>query len=396
MERLHLTLAALAISVAAGRAGAAVIPTDAAGLAKALAVAVCGDTLALAPGAYGDSYVGRKCPVASPITITSADLGNLATFRTLTIYQASGVAVDHVRVALTPDAQTKSFSAALAIKASTDIAISAVQVTSGPAVNGIDPATAQAQDATGNVRGFPAGYGVNVYQSQRVTLQGLEVSQVDRGVNLSGVQDVAVLGSHIHDTRRTPILGGDLQRVTISGNQLSDVHPWAFGETARQGDHVDMLALWTTPTMMAPSDRITVSRNLMKQGGGAAGLGFWMQGAQGGKVVGFTHTEITGNVIEIANTQAVMLSQVWGGVVASNVMLQTSGDPLHQMPGIRLQPGTVRLDVHGNMVSFISDVSGSTGSDANLIGPNDVASLGVQPAAIQALAARLVTDRPIP
>jgi hypothetical protein len=388
--RVLSTIFGLVVALVSFGAGAAALPADPPSFAKALTLAACGDVLALAPGTYGDGYVGRKCPAATPITITSADPGNPASFRTLTFYEASGFAVDHVRVALTPDAQTKSFSAALAIKASTDIAISAVQVTSGPAVNGIDPATAQAQDATGNVRGFPAGYGVFLYQSQRVTLDGLDISQVDRGINMSGVQDVAIRGSHIHHTRRTSILGGNLQRVTISGNRLSDIHPWAWGQTARQSDHAEYIALWTDPKQTAPTSGLVITDNLMEQGGGEAVLGAWLQGAQGGVAIGFDRPIITHNVSLIANTQGWALDHVYGGELGWNVMLQAGGDPLHQMPGIRLQPGTVRLSIHDNMVSFISDVTGSTGADANRIGANSVASLGVQPKPILDLAARLV------
>ena len=135
--------------------------STAAQLNSALTSAHAGDVIRLAAGDYGDVSISKV--FSSAITITSADTQSLATFHTLVVSGSQGVHLDNIGVNFTPTAATISSSAGLRIDSSSDITFTRGWVHGGNAITGVaQTASSIASDTTGNVIGYPAGYGINI------------------------------------------------------------------------------------------------------------------------------------------------------------------------------------------------------------------------------------------
>lgn len=293
-----------------------------------------------------------------------------ATFASLSLYLCQGL--DFVGLNVKFPAPLSSNVGAVSIKSSSRISLLGGSIVGSPATNGADPNTATKQDPSGNVRGFPAGYGVYIYQSQNVTVSGLEITQVDRGISFSGLSDSSIDHNHIHHTRRTSILGTPGANVSVSHNHTHDINPWHFGQTALDGDHADHAAFWVDPSMTTPVSGFVYSGNLNETGGGSEVLGFWLQ--PNAKGIGFAAPTISLNSILIGYSLALALQGCTNPVVSFNTLLQTAGDPAHQTPMIRLQAGTSGATGDGNIVSQISDISGKPNHIGFVVPPTGIAS----------------------
>jgi Ca2+-binding RTX toxin-like protein len=323
-------------------------------LSSALALAQGGDVIRLLAGVYGDVSISGK-NFASDVTITSADPSHAAVLSSLNISSSSGIHLNGVNVAYTPTAATMSWSSAVMINASHGITITGGVMVGGDAVNGVAQ-TATALDRTGNVLGLPAGRAITIQNSSGVTVSGTDISHFDRGIELFKADTVTLNGNDIHDLRQTAILGGG-SNLTIENNNLHDSHPWKLGDVASQGDHADFIALFTDTGQTAADSNIVITGNTMAQGAGAPILGMWMQGGD----AGFTNVTISGNIIEVANNQGIMLQDVTGGAVSNNTLLEPAGGAL--APTIILQGGASNIAVSGNLVSSIADQNfGATGN----------------------------------
>lgn len=376
MIRLAAVLWAFALA-----AHAATLPATTVTLQTVLKAAQPGDTLALAPGAYGDVYLTR---IASPaIAITSADPAHPASFRSLHIMGASGLHLDHIAVAFTPDAKTTSATPGLIISGASDISLTASKVIGGPSVNGV-AASALVGDSTGDVIGFPAGYGVDVVQSQNISITGNEVAFFHRLVIFNNVSNATVSGNNLHDRRTTAISGAQVSDLTVDGNLISGATPWRWGDTP-VGDHADCMAFWSNPTQTTPNARVKITNNKMLQTAGATIEGMWFQG---GASSPFTDFEISGNVIVVPNLQGIVLSGSQGGLVANNTLIQAniSGVDPKQRPTILLRAATTGVTVLNNQFSApVSDLSGGvnpTSGTVLLTGVFEVPAVAGAPAAV--------------
>jgi Ca2+-binding RTX toxin-like protein len=335
--------------------------SNAAQLQSAIASATGGDTISLAAGNYGDVNINKA--FASDVTITSQSAGSPAVFNTLTVVNSSHLAFDDLAVKFTPTASTYTWSSAVEFRDSNYITFTHSTVTGGPAVSGVSQ-SATGTDYTGNVIGLPTAYGILVNTSNTVKVDGVEVSQFYKGVVINKSDYVTVSHSDIHDTRTTPIVAGGGNHITIDSNHLHDVNPWHFGPT---GDHADYLAMWTVDGQASASTDVKITNNLMEQGKGQAVLGMWMQG--GG--AGYTNVQISGNAILAGNFQGIVLSEVTGGTVDHNTLLQTSGST-SDAPSILLAVGSEKISVHDNVTSAYNDTSGSSGTLANTASNNTI------------------------
>jgi len=344
-----LVLAVLVLAQGVGRrADAAVLPATPDTLARVVAGASPGDVVTLT-GSGGDVTL-KDVNFAGRVTVTSAGRSRHASLRSLAVVGSSNLLFDGVDIAFTPDEKTASFSPGVLIKASHDVVFRNARVVGGVAVNGV-PQDALHLDATGNVLGVPTGYGINVSNSQRVTVQGVEVTMFDRGILVGGSTDVAVLDNHVHDTRRTAIVGAGLQRLLVARNHIHDIHPWRLGQTPL-GDHGDFMAFWTDPKILGPTEGLVITDNLMEQGNGAQVLGVWIQG----QTQGFIAPEFSRNVVLNGNNQGFTAKDVKGPIIRDNVFLQTTGDS-KQTPSILLTGSTSGAQITGNTTGGVSDAT---------------------------------------
>jgi hypothetical protein len=295
-------------------------------LASALKAAKSGDTLVIPAGDYGDRTIRR----ISGLTLDAAS----ARFRTLVLSECTDVELRGVVIDFTPDEASVSSTSALRVSSSKGVTISGGKISGGLAVAGVSQDVLPTDPRPGDaILGLPIGRGLTIENSAEVRVRGLEISNFHKGVVLSNVAGLAIVGNDVHDVRTSTIVGGNVSTALIAENRLTKARPWKFGGS---GDHGDFIHLWTVPAKQTgPSTDIVIRDNLIDQGEGDAILGIYFDDNRNG--LGFAGVVIEANVILNGNAQGVALEQVHG-VVRDNVMLQTSGTP-KQGPSLLLRTG---------------------------------------------------------
>lgn len=365
MRRLILALAAM---LSAWPVAAAVLPATPTTFPKVFAAAQPGDTVALAPGAYGGLDLSRK----TPATVACADPTNRPVLAGLYIGKASGVTATCLDVAWKPDAKSTTWSPAVLIGESAFVTLSDVRVTGGPAVTGVARDFVGYTGNDGNVLGLPTGYGVQVRSSTDVTLEAVEVSSFYKGIVLQGTKRVTIRRANVHDTRTTPIVGSNNSDLLVTDSDLHDVQPWAWGlktsAGASYGDHGDFLALWSDANQTTPNANIQIVGNRMIQAKGTPILGMWLEGSAAAP---FTDAVIRDNLIVVNNLQGIgPLSNCIRCAITGNTLRRADGSgSAAQSPTVLLRGGSTAVAVSGNTLGAqVDDKSGGV----NAVGPNVV------------------------
>lgn len=377
---LHVLTFALVISLcSAGAAMCAVIPVTPTTYAAAFATlpAAGGDTLSLAPGSYGFGDFSRK--FTSPVMVTAADPTKAPSFSGLAVSGGSNITLRGLAVDWKPNASTLTWSWATRIQDSDHITFSGLKVIGGLAVAGLNEDGTGTDVVTGpfgstnsgNIIGRPTGYGILLQNVSDTLIDGGEVASFYKAVFLNGVRTTTIRGLDVHDNRTTAIVGANVSDVTIDGNWLHAAHPWRWGN----GDHADLLALWSNYNQTTPNARVRIVNNRMEQLAGEAILGMWFQGEIAAP---FTDFEISGNQITVNNLQGILLSNSGPGKIANNVLRRATadGDPV-QAPTILLRNGVTGIATTNNSLAApLSDLSGGANTaSGNIVvqGPANVA-----------------------
>lgn len=333
-------------------------------LMAALKTAQADSTIYLNPGDYGALSIS-KMNFASAVTIKSADAANPAVFGSLKLSYSSNITFSDVIVHLEPTETTTIYTEAVRIVSSSGIHIENSEISGGNAISGVTADTAPGGlDSSGNVIGLPTGRGITVFQSNDVVIDNNDISSFFRGIVVTSAENVKITNNEIHDLRITPIAGGNVSHVEVSGNHAYNITPWQFGGA---GDHGDFVHFWTVPTRQTgPSTDIKITGNFFDQGSGQAILGIYLD--DNGNGLGFTNAVIEQNVIYNGNGQGIRLEYVRDSSIIHNSLLQATGDA-NDAPKIVLRAGSTRLDISDNIFSGIakSDDTGLVTEANNLI-----------------------------
>lgn len=323
-------------------------------LQAALVAASAGDTIRLAAGNYGDLYLNANNGLGDGITFVSADVNAPAVFHSIDLANRTNVKFAGIAVDFLPDQNTVRWDNAVRVTWSSDVTFVDCTVKGGPAVNGVPP-TATTLDATGNVLGLPTGNGFSFQNSRNVTVSATEISEFFAGIQMSNVDGMRILDNEIHHLRTTPIRGGNVNNLEVSGNYTHTSTPWNL---SKFGDHGDFLHLWTDPALQNTGNRnISIFDNFFSQGSGAALLGIYLD--DNGNGLGFSGVLIENNVLLNGDHQGVRFENVDGAVIRSNTFLQSSGTP-NDAPGVILTSQTRNTVVENNILAFVAN--GPTGA----------------------------------
>ncbi|QHL90113.1 hypothetical protein GVO57_03785 [Sphingomonas changnyeongensis] len=244
-----------AASAGAPAAGARVIDiADRAALVAALAAARGGETLRLAPGAYGQiAIAGRVFPAA--VTLQSRDAARPA--------RLNGVAV--------------SASANLVFR----------QLDIGRALAPGEPDFTQLSTVTdsravrfdriffhGSRDGTPANdaWGLYVVGSSGIEIAGSRFEELMRAYIFDRSSDIAVIGNSFRLIRSDAGDFAAVDRVVVRGNSYRDFMP-------RADDHPDAIQFWTNGQQRGSSD-ILIEDNVIMQGDGVGPQGIFIRDEQ--------------------------------------------------------------------------------------------------------------------
>jgi hypothetical protein len=306
--------------------------------------ALPGDTISLAPGAYGDLVMKRPASISGPpdavfssVSVTPGASGLSASAPTR---------LDDFSCAEKVTPTTTSASACLKIQGVkakdgtitpvAHVVASGLRIVCGNAVSGVAPDSDPTLPRPGEqVLGWPIGIGVGINYASDVTLQGSDISQCMKGVGIGG-DGLKILANNIHDVRTSPIVGASVTNSRIEANWLHDSRPWRWGWAGGAGDHGDWVHIWTVAGV-GPVHDLTIRGNLIEQGDGGNLLGVYLDdGAAGG---GFYNIRVERNVFLMGNNQGIRFENV-KGTVLDNVFLQSAGGQ-KDGPSIILAMGSV-------------------------------------------------------
>ncbi|MDB5427821.1 MAG: hypothetical protein JWR43_1796 [Phenylobacterium sp.] len=300
--------------------------TSSDGLLAALQNAHAGDTIQLAAGNYGSiSLAGLHFD--GTVTIQSADSANQAVLSGLTVDSSSGLAFNHLDVAMNGPVY------GVTVTNSSNIAFSA--------------------DKVHNTDGLDEGVGFFIRDSSGVSVTGSEITKVGSGIGQLDNTNLNFSNNNIHDLETDGIFGGGSSNVTVAGNHFTDFHPAV-------GDHPDAIQFWGSATGAAPSD-IVIADNVITRGSGDPIQGIFIENTQ--------NLTITGNAMTGTMFNGISLSGSTNALVQDNVV---QGDT--DMPSrIIARDGSVNVTVTGNSVS--SDVvnlqqAGGADNVNFVLGPN--------------------------
>jgi hypothetical protein len=211
--------------------------TDTAGLLSALWSAHPGDTIELAPGVYNPLRVDNL-QINGTVTITSADPSHPAVLNGVTLYSDSGLAFDHLNVAVNGDVY------GVVVNGSSNLSFSSLAIHGTSAVD--------------------QGAGMTISNSSAISVTGSDLSHLGSGIGHSNDAGVTISNNTFHDLENDGVYGAGSTNVVISGNHFQDFHPQA-------ADHPDAIQLWGN------ASGVTITNNVIERGDGAVLQGIFIE-----------------------------------------------------------------------------------------------------------------------
>ena len=327
-------------------------------LYAALASAEGGETIALAPGNYGELFLGKKSyfdiTFPSNVTITSADPNNPAVFTDLDIREASNLTLDSLVFDYTfipgQPISVKPFK----ISGGENITVSN---------STFDGDVAQGVSALDD--GFSAGHGLTVSGTDNVTITGNEVYNFQRGFVIGGGSNIVVTNNELHSLRMDGMNFTSVQNVLIEGNYIHD-----FRRPPGSDDHADMIQFWTNGTTVPTTD-VIIRGNVLDIGEGDSTQSIFMRNDMvdrglAGPEMFYQNITIEENVITNAHKHGITVGETDGLVIRQNTVLHADGgnqdglDDSVEIPLISVASTSTNVTVTGNVASGISGLSTQT------------------------------------
>lgn len=360
---------------------------------SALSLARGGDTIELAPGDYDGFISIKNRSFDPPLTITSADPENPAVFTgNMAITSVSGLIVDSVDFRMHENARP-TWLAQIEMSQARNVEISNVSIEGRIARLGEGTAPDGFTDVNAGaiIEGYAFGRGVMVRFSEDVVLDGLEVSNLERGVTFRESDGVSILNSHIHDIRRDGLVVAGASDIRIEDNLFDSFKPFSSTTNTGLKDHPDFIQFFAL-NVSRGIDGMTISRNVLLQGNGGDSHAIFGRTAikpPFSEEINFKNIVITDNIINIAHPHGISVSEVQSATVRGNILIPAPLDKteLYTTTGVPRITVLVdnRLMDNGGGPPFDVNVGGNlfaswsaTDSAAiNGIDPSDFAANGV-------------------
>lgn len=209
----------------------------AAELQAALAKAVGGDQVLLAPGDYGQVRLANY-KFASTVTVRSQKFGDWAHFDGINVVGSSNIQFNWLDVGRPLNAGEAGTTQLNSIRSSTNIRFDASRFHGS-------------QD--GNFTND--GVGLAIYDSTGVRVTGSEFTDLDRGIYVLRSNGTHIFSNDLHDLREDGINAAATNGIFISNNLIRDFHPSA-------GGHGDAIQFWNTGQTVGSSN-ISIKNNVI-------------------------------------------------------------------------------------------------------------------------------------
>lgn len=345
MSSFSITQFAAGILMALSLLAAIPVAAQTRDFAAALASVPDGGVLALPGGNWGTLYMRES----GPSVIRSADPSDPAVFSGMFVKDVEGLRLENLSLKYDWDREDPIWRKPFEIMQSSDIALVGLHVEGDIAREGSD-----------NDRGFPWAFGLSIRNSQDITLEGNEITKFHRGLVVGDSDRIEVLGNDIHSLRMDGMNFAAVQDVRIVGNHVHD-----FDRSLDSGDHADMIQFWTSKTAR-PSTGIVIRDNVLNSGQGGYTQTIFMRNEEvdrkrAGSEMFYRDVLIEGNVIINAHQHGITLGESQNVVIRNNTLVQNAqsadGDAKRKvwMPRISVAGASRDVVIEGNIAASIPD-----------------------------------------
>lgn len=322
-------------------------------LRKALVDARGGETIELAGGDYGQLNLltfktfGVKAIYDSPVTITSADPDDRASFSGMDLREVRNLTFDNVVF----DSDYTGGS----------VWVSPFKIGSSEGIT-IRNSFFEGELATGTgdptADGFATGKGLTVLGSSDVVIENNEFTTWHRALVVGGSKDVQVTGNDVHSIRSDGMNFSGVRNVLIEDNHIHD-----FVRSEGSGDHADMIQFWTNGG--SRSADITIRGNTLDVGDGNGTQSIFMRNDMvdrglAGEEMFYRNLLIEENVILNNHTHGISVGATDGLIIRKNSVLDADAANSSGVttPKINLISESKNVVIEQNASAAISGYSG--------------------------------------
>jgi len=290
-------------------------------LQSALTNAHGGDTIVLAAGNYGKSW------------ITNRDYSSTVTIRSATLHQAH---FDYLQVSGSSNLRFEGLDVGHALRAGETTGTIYTRVTGSTGIKMVGMAFHGSLDNNpGN-----DGIGLHVARSSDFQLMGSSFRELYRGAYIEQDSNVTIASNSFQMIRTDGLDVGAVNGLVIDKNSFTNFRPAI-------GDHADAIQFWLTNQPYGSSN-ISITNNTIMQGSGTGMQGIFISDPMS---YGYKNVLVQNNLI-YGNDQyhGVYLNGVHGAQVIGNTTLSKSGDS--KMMWIDLVNSS-NLTVKDNLAEYI-------------------------------------------
>lgn len=313
--------------------------------AAALASVPAGGVLSLPGGDWGTLALRGT----GPLVIRSADPSDPAVFSRMLVKDVEGLRLENLSLKYDWSRDDKIRVRPFEIIESRDVTLSGLRIAGDVARAG--PATD---------RGFPWGIGLSIQYSRDVTLENSEITAFHRGIAVRGSDGVTILDNDIHGLRMDGLNFAAVQDVRIVGNHIHD-----FARSMDSKDHSDMIQFWTNKTDR-PNTGIVIRDNVLNSGQGGFTQSIFMRNEEvdrgrAGPEMFYRDVLIEGNVIVNAHRHGITLGASHDVTIRGNTLVhntRSAGDDTARdlwLPRISVADTSQDVVVEGNIAAHIPD-----------------------------------------
>lgn len=324
-------------------------------LGQALADAVPGTEVILAPGDYGPLLLrGGGGTEEAPIILRSADGANPAKFDAMNLRN-----VQHLVL------QDLSFDYVFADEDDADLRPFQVIECAGIAIRDslfdgdLGPVIADGTDR------LPTAFGLSVRDTEGFELSGSEIRLFLRGAVFAQSNDLILRDNVVHSIRSDGLNFVAVQRVQIEDNTIRD-----FLRSPDLIDHSDMIQFWTAGAK-SPSTDIVIRNNVLNSGMGLYTQSIFMRneavdrGLAGAEMF-YRNVVIEENVIINAHLHGISIGETDGLAIRNNTVVRNGlssgqdGSPNLWTPQIRVAETARNVEIVRNAVARITGQKGQS------------------------------------
>lgn len=318
-------------------------------LGQALADALPGTEIVMAPGSYGPLLLrGGGGTADQPILLRSADPASPARFDAMNLRDVQHLVLQDISFDYSFDNDDNPDQRPFQVIGCKGISIR------GSLFDGdLGPVFSDGADR------LPTGFGLSVRNTAGFELSGSEIRLFLRGAVIAQSSDIVIARNSVHSIRSDGLNFVEVQRVRIEGNTIRD-----FLRAPDLTDHSDMIQFWTNGAN-APSTDIVIRDNVLNSGAGLYTQSIFMRNevvdrGQGGEEMFYRNVRIEENVIINAHLHGISLGETDGLVISRNTLVRnalSSGPDLNPSlwtPQIRIQPRSHDVQVTRNVTSRIT------------------------------------------